>query len=298
MEHIPDCRLRTVVKFFCRPFIISCPAHLHQSVLLPFLSYFLPAMFQRLSGCWQKAMQQQRDENQANLQEILYDVVVRLATKDYIDLLRSVVLSVSSQFQGEENEEMMDADAPSSGGQMVASVSELGKMVLSEPSLCGHLLQFLLSALWWPDSANSVKAANILESIVKYWAGLIPRNSSFFPNSEVASLCMSHLLNGIQLLGQHESNLSALIHLGVLMYDTFLPIYPAVMSELMMRNAGCSREDADQYQDKASSLAAAGGLKINQKIERSKRELFRKMTSQVLFAVIFHICVSTFIKNL
>jgi queuine/archaeosine tRNA-ribosyltransferase len=59
------------------------------------------------------------------------------------------------------------------------------------------------------------------------------------------------------MLGQHEENLTALIHLGVLMYDSFLPFYPAVMSELM-RNAGCIREDADQYQEKASSLAAAG----------------------------------------
>jgi hypothetical protein len=40
-------------------------------------------------------------------------------------------------------------------------------------------------------------------------------------------------------------------------YDSFLPFYPAVMSKLM-RNAGCIREDADQYQEKASSLAAAG----------------------------------------
>ncbi len=154
------------------------------------------------------------------------------------------------------------------------------KTVLSEPSLCGHLLQFLLSVLWWPDSASSIKATNILGPIVKYWAGLDPRNSSVFPNSENASLCLSHLLNGIQMLGQHEENLTALIHLGVLMYDSFLPFYPAVMSELM-RNAGCIREDADQYQEKASSLAAAGGHEINQKMERSKRELFRQMTSQV-----------------
>lgn len=278
MEYIPDFRLRTVVKVFCRPFITSCPAHFHQSVILPFLAHFLPAMLQRLAARWQQTMQQQRDENQANLQEMLCDVIVRLATRDYIELLKTVVLTMTTQ--AEENDEMMDAEGSSSASQVVAAVSELGKTVLSEPSLCGHLLQFLLSALWWPDSSNSLKAANILESIIKYWAGLLRRNSAHFPSSDVACLCLSHLLNGIQLLGQHDANLSALIHLGVLMYDTFLPIYPAAMSELMMRNAGCSREDADQYQDKASSLAS--GHKINQKTERSKRELFRKMTSQVI----------------
>lgn len=282
MEHIPDHRLRSVVRVFCRPFIAGCPAQLHQSVLLPFLAHLFPAMLERLAGCWQQTMQQQRerspgDENQADSQEILRDVVVRLLTRDYLDVLKIILLSISSQT--EDNDEMMDPDTPSASFPE-ASVSELGKIVLAEPSLNGHLLQSLLCALWWPDTSNSLKASKILEAIIKYWAGLLPRNSSHFPNSEVASLCLTHLLNGLQLLGQHEANLANLIHLGVLMYDTFLPIYPAAMSELMMRNAGCTREDANQYQDKAASLAAAGGHKPNQKLERSKRELFRKMTSQ------------------
>jgi hypothetical protein len=72
-------------------------------------------------------MQQLRDDNQPDLKEIICDVVVRLATRDSIDVLRSVILSVSSHYQGEENEEVMDVDTPSSGDQMVASVSELGK---------------------------------------------------------------------------------------------------------------------------------------------------------------------------
>lgn len=282
MEHIPDHRLRSVVRVFCRPFIAGCPAQLHQSVLLPFLAHLFPAMLQRLADCWQQTMQQQRerspgDENQADSQEILRDVVVRLLTRDYLDVLKIILLSISSQT--EDNDEMMDPDTPSASFPE-ASVSELGKIVLAEPSLNGHLLQSLLCALWWPDTSNSLKASKILEAIIKYWAGLLPRNSSHFPNSEVASLCLTHLLNGLQLLGQHEANLANLVHLGVLMYDTFLPIYPAAMSELMMRNAGCTREDANQYQDKAASLAAAGGHKPNQKLERSKRELFRKMTSQ------------------
>lgn len=284
MQHIPDHRLRSVVRLCCRPFISACPAQLHQSVLLPFLAHLFPAMLQRLADCWQQTMQLQRersptDENQADSQEILRDVVVRLLTRDYLDVLKIVLLSTSSQT--EENDDMMDPDAPPSTSTPVASVSDLGKIVLAEPSLNGHVLQCLLCALWWPDTNNSLKASKIIESIIKYWAGLLPRNSSHFPNSEVASLCLTHLLNGLQLLGQHEASLATLIHLGVLMYDTFLPIYPAAMSELMMRNAGCTREDADQYQDKAASLAAAGGHKPNQKLERSKRELFRKMTSQV-----------------
>lgn len=284
MEHIPDYRLRTVVRVFCRPIICACPSHYHQSVLQPFLTHLFPAMLQRLSWRWQHSMQQERerspnDENQADLHEILNDVLIRLLTRDYLDVLRCILLSTTTN-QVDENEEMIDQDVPTSG-QHAASVSELGKSILVDPSSCGHVLQCLLSALWWPDSNNSLKATNILESIVKYWAALLPRNSSHFPNSEVAALCLSHLLNGLQLLGQHDANLASLIHLGVLMYDTFLPIYPSAMSELMMRNAGCSREDANQYQDKAASLAAASGNKPNQKMEKSKRELFRKMTSQV-----------------
>ena len=274
MDHIPDQRLRSVVRVFCRPFVIFCPAHLHQSVLLPFFAHLFPAMLQRLAGSWQDMMQQQR-ERSPELLEIFRDVVVRLLTRDYIDVLKIILLSV----QPEENEDMMDADQQA--GPPVSSVSELGKSVLAEPSLAGHLLQCLLSGLWWPDTSNSIRSTRVLDSVVKYWANLNPRNSAQFPNCDVATLCLSHLLNGIQLLGQHDANLAELIHLGVLMYDTFLPIYPAPMSEVMMRHAGCSREDADLYQDKAASLAAAGGHKTNQKLEKSKRELFRKMTVQV-----------------
>lgn len=284
MEHLPDYRLRSIVRMFCRPFILACPAQFHQSVLFPFLAHLFPAMLQRLTECWQLTMQQQRErspseEHQADSQEILRDVVVRLLTRDYLDVLKVVLLSISNQT--DENDEMMDPDAPVSTALPIASVSELGKAVLSEPSLCSNVLQCLLCGLWWPDTHNSSRASRIVESIVKYWASLLPRNSSHFPNSEVATLCLTHLLNGLQLLGQHEANLATLVHLGVLMYDTFLPVYPAVISEFMMRNAGCSREDTDQYQNKAASLASAGGHKQNQKLERSKRELFRKMTSQV-----------------
>lgn len=292
IEHISDYRLRHVIRSFFRPFISSCPPNMHQSVMLPFLGHLFPVMLQKMSVRWQVTMQQQHerspsDENQADTQEVIQDITIRLLTRDYIDVVKLVLLSVSNQ--PEENDEMMAADSTPSSTYPVLSVSELGKIVLSESSLSSPVLQLLLNALWWPDTNNSIKAGTILQSIIKYWAGLLPRNSSQFPSSEVASMCLCHLLNGMQLLGQHDANLAALIHLGVLMYDTFLPVYPAAMSELMIRHAGCSREDADQYQDKAASLASAGGHKPNSKVEKSKRELFRKMTSQVIIAFIIYL---------
>ena len=56
LEHMPDYRLRVVIRVFCRPFIASCPAYLHQSVLLPFLLHLCPAVLHRLTQRWEKVL--------------------------------------------------------------------------------------------------------------------------------------------------------------------------------------------------------------------------------------------------
>lgn len=94
-----------------------------------------------------------------------------------------------------------------------------------------------------------------------------------------------HVLQGIQQLGQHEANLAQLTHLGVVIYDTFAPVFPDAFADVMMRCANCTREDTNAFMSKCVQQqhpGAAANNKQNQKVDRAKRELFRKMTSQVL----------------
>lgn len=58
-EYVPDYRLRSILRSFCRPFISSCPPDLREQVLAPFLSYLLPSMLQRLSARWQATTETQ-----------------------------------------------------------------------------------------------------------------------------------------------------------------------------------------------------------------------------------------------
>lgn len=42
LEHVPDFRLRTIVRVFLRPFVYSCPTTYHSSVLVPVFGHFAP----------------------------------------------------------------------------------------------------------------------------------------------------------------------------------------------------------------------------------------------------------------
>lgn len=49
LEHVPDFRLRTIVRVFLRPFIYSCPTTYHASVIVPIFGHFAP--FSKLFLC-------------------------------------------------------------------------------------------------------------------------------------------------------------------------------------------------------------------------------------------------------
>lgn len=42
LEHVPDFRMRTIVRVFLRPFVYSCPTTYHASVLVPVFGHFAP----------------------------------------------------------------------------------------------------------------------------------------------------------------------------------------------------------------------------------------------------------------
>lgn len=42
LEHVPDFRMRTIVRVFLRPFVYSCPTTYHANVLVPVFGHFAP----------------------------------------------------------------------------------------------------------------------------------------------------------------------------------------------------------------------------------------------------------------
>ena len=84
----------------------------------------------------------------------------------------------------------------------------------------------------------------------------------------------------MRVLGQHEGNLNALLSLGAQMYDTLVVVYPDAMANVLVTYAGSRPEDVASYRKNYLS-GPGGGNKQNQKLDKAKREMFRKMTSQV-----------------
>lgn len=97
LEYIPDYRLRVVIRVFCRPFIVSCPSNLHESVLVPVLLHLCPALLQRLTQRWEKVIanaEHQPDEhNGVDLQEVVQDMIGRMLTREYIDILKLILFT-------------------------------------------------------------------------------------------------------------------------------------------------------------------------------------------------------------
>ena len=212
LVHIPDQRLRVILRSFCRPFILHCPSGLHRQVILPFLVHLLSAMLQRLSNRWQSiatitsSTNGGGNENNDNIREVCDEIIARLLTRDYLDLLKAIVFTapqhvLNAQQQmdgaggggGDDDEMMMEGQGQPSQQQQQqqhsssVQVSELGREMLQEPQLAGPLLLAVLSSLWWPDTGNSIKAASIMETIVKFWASNAPAST---PTSETATLCL------------------------------------------------------------------------------------------------------------
>ena len=300
LEYIPDYRLRTVMKIFCRPFIACCPSQWNRIVLQPFLAHLCPAMLQRLTTTWQRqmALHQQMTsrktddddtDNILNHLEVVDDVLSRMLTKDYLDVLKTI-LFVASSSDPPTPDGLMDQDAindatesTNSGGHTNGQpgnvvISELGMMALSDAVLPRSIVQCIVSALWWPDTTNSMKATLMLSSIVKHWTTL-GRHAESFPNAEWCDFCLTNVLNGLQVLGQHEGNQASLIQLAVQVYDAFRPVYPS-LADSLLQHTQCNREDLAAYEEK---LFGVNGLPIKptQKLDRAKRELFRKIASQV-----------------
>lgn len=131
-------------------------------------------------------------------------MVVRLLTRDYLDVLRGVLITSASASSSNsqqttpffEDEEMGESSTVSTQNGSVTFVNELGKAVLLDPGLSGYLIQFLCSALWWPDTTNSSKACTLFIPIIKHWSGLSP-GSPGFPDVETVTLCLTHILNGM-----------------------------------------------------------------------------------------------------
>ncbi|XP_040286763.1 exportin-5 [Bufo bufo] len=232
LTHIPDFRLRPLLRFFVKPLIVSCPPDKYESLLGPILGPLLSFLHQRLSQKW-LASEEDYSELNTETTEILEVELVRLLTREMVDLIivsciaKKTSEASSGNAAGEEvrsaapvdadDEEMMSVDAAAVGS---LELSDLGKFLMSLEEVSTTLLISAYSPLVWMDTPACQKAASQL-----CWPLLKQVLSTSLP-SEAVICFFTNVLRGLQIHGQHEACNLALATLAFQIYSTLRPQVP------------------------------------------------------------------------
>ncbi len=286
VDHVPDFRLRSIVRLFLKNFVNKCPKECFVPVLAPVLSQLCPYMLNRLTEKWKQLIIAREspnfDEDNTDSQEVLDDVIGRQFTREYLDVIKAVLTSgggsdlASSNAAGAINKRQLSASSESlnkGGGtsnSQQLSLSDLGNLVMQNEGLRQCITLTLLRALVWPDTQASIRAAVLLELIM-------PVVSSSEQMSDAdASHVMITILQALQTLGQYELNNITLIQLSVQTYEQLRPKHPVVADVLAQQVPGINTDDLRKFDDKVmqNNKGKAG--------DRVLKAMFKKLVAQLV----------------
>lgn len=128
------------------------------------------------------------------------------------------------------------------------NLSELGvKLLRCEESRHG-ILNFLMNAISWSDSNNSMKATLKISTVVKQ---LLADGNI---NQEIANQTLISLLQGLQLHGQHDANQGSLLSCAVQIYQLLRPTCPQML-EILSMVPGINLDDLQKFDQKILNAA-------------------------------------------
>lgn len=122
----------------------------------------------RLHTKWQQVIEfrnREAQEDNGDTQEVLEDILTRVLTREYLDLLK--VALVGGSLTPESNSETMETedhsmDSPppshTRSNMTTEVISDLGLILLRSEKTCQSIVLTVLGALAWIDSNASLKA--------------------------------------------------------------------------------------------------------------------------------------------
>ncbi|XP_070834219.1 exportin-5 isoform X1 [Chaetodon trifascialis] len=280
LDHVPDHRLRPMIRVFLRQLVQSCPQEYYESLLCPLLGPLFAYMLQRLNVRWQVINQRTsvngEDEEEVVCQEsqvtqeILEEQLVRLLTREVLDLLSVSCISkkvpepAATKEEIEEEDMMMDSVQTPSPAQPTEELAELGKCLMKHENIYMTLLTLSFTSLSWKDTTNCHRTASMVcWTLLRQVVGgnLLPEAVTWFYTS---------VLRGLQVHGQHEVCNSTLSQLAMLIYDNLRPRYTELRT-VMTQIPNISVEALDQYDHR---LIDPNAQKVG---EKKRKDQFKKL---------------------
>ncbi|KAK9541525.1 hypothetical protein VZT92_001560 [Zoarces viviparus] len=257
LDRVPDHRLRPMIRVFLRQLVLSCPQEYYNTLICPLLGPLFAYMQQRLNVKWQLINQRSSvngdDEEEEEVvcqesqvtQEMLEEQLVRLLSREVLDLLAVSCISKklpepAANKEEMDEEDMMDSVQAASPAQPTEELTELGKCLLKHENIYMTLLTLSFTSLSWKDTTNCHRTASmvcwtLLRQVVA--GNLLPEAVTWFYTS---------VLRGLQVHGQHEVCNSTLSQLAMLIYENLRPRYIELRA-VMTQIPNISVESLGQY---------------------------------------------------
>uniref|UniRef100_A0A8C3L656 Exportin-5 n=1 Tax=Chrysolophus pictus TaxID=9089 RepID=A0A8C3L656_CHRPC len=252
LNNIPDYRLRPMLRVFVKPMVLSCPPEYYETLVCPMLGPLFTYLHMRLSQKWEVINQRSilceddaADDNPES-QEMLEEQLVRLLTREVMDLItvccvakRGAEHNSSVAVDGDDDEAMATDVTPPA----IAELTELGKCLMKQEDVCTALMITAYASLSWKDTLSCQRTTTqlcwpLLKQVLP--GNLLPDAVSWFFTS---------VLKGLQIHGQHDGCMAALVHLAFQIYEALRPRY-AELKVVMEQIPDIQRDSLEQFDSK------------------------------------------------
>ncbi|KAK7104837.1 exportin-5-like [Littorina saxatilis] len=276
MEHLPDYRLKPVIRAYMKPYISNCPKQYYMTAVVPVLCALCPSIYQRLSAKWVHINQRfeeglDDDDDNAESQEVLEDQLTRQLTREYLELIGTVCVGRHSSKVEVAEETAMDEGDTTAHNRNDRTLSELGAMCLKNEALFPSILLCVLSGLTWSDTITCSKCIGLCWLLVKQ---LMADQTM---TNEGAVHVLRSVLTGLRTLGQHEATQANLVTLSLTIYEEMRPQFPG-LQELVASIPDCSLEAVQNFEK--SFLMNSTPTKAPS--EKKKKEAFKKLIGSII----------------
>ncbi|KAM6461802.1 exportin-5 isoform 3-T3 [Liasis olivaceus] len=258
LDNIPDYRLRPMLRVFVKPLVLACPPEHYESLICPILGPLFTYLHMRLSQKWQVINQRSLlcsdedtvDDNPES-QEMLEEQLVRLLTREVMDLIAVCCVSKKGAEQNNtvsadgDDEEMMSTEVtPSSSSEL----TELGKCLMKQENVCTALLITAFTSLSWKDTLSCQRTTTQL-----CWPLLKQVLTKNLMIPEAVIWFFTSVLKGLQVHGQHDGCMAALVHLAFQIYEALRPRY-AELKTVMEQVPEIQKDSLEQFDSKLLNL--------------------------------------------
>ncbi|KAJ1148542.1 hypothetical protein NDU88_001371 [Pleurodeles waltl] len=259
--------------------VLHCPPEYHKSLVSPILGPLFSYLHLRLTQKWQIINQrntlseESTAEDNPESQEMLEEQLIRLLTREVIDLLIACCVSkkgtdTSVGTAEGDDDEMMATEAQPPPAPASAELSELGLCLMKEEEVCSALLITTFTSLVWNDTIACQRTTTQL-----CWPLLRQAISAGTMMSDAATWFFTIVLKGLQVHGQHDVCMAALVNLAFQIYENLRPHFVELKS-VMEQIPDIQLDSLEQFDAKLLIPTPAG-----KPVDKRKKDHFRRLIS-------------------